>query len=381
MGKEYLNALYEALNKFITDYQGKVSVENAQQVIKEFDEQWIRIFDYPCDKTADNQSKYGIALEIYSCAVNIMFEVTEKCIEDYEKLIKEYDSNANSKYHFENKQALYFNLGLYWHKVGRDNKAIDAFKKYVFYLIAHSYNKTYQPITAYMFKKCNERLFKLLVNEALNLSSPTTFNDPFDCPIISLMELPINDGDVSKLIQKAYIDCTKIACFSRNVKLPYLNVNNEPILNEKKRGGDKEEYLNDLMWAHYTDYHKGICIKYCFNNSIPQLIEDGNAVASFKDVVYSDRALISYTHSDAMSLKDAFFLKGKNWEYENELRYLYYDLNSDSTHKSINIPNSIQAIYFGLKCSSDDVKIIKNLMKDKNLSMQKETRKMFNSIK
>ena len=66
-------------------------------------------------------------------------------------------------------------------------------------------------------------------------------------------------------------------------------------------------------------------------------------------------------------LEDAFFLKGKEWEYENELRFLYYDVKGNGEHCAIDIPNCIEAIYFGLKCSMYDRDAIINLMKNKKV--------------
>ena len=82
---------------------------------------------------------------------------------------------------------------------------------------------------------------------------------------------------------------------------------------KKKHRKDKKEFLNTLMWAHYADSHKGICIKYHFHHSITKLAGDHNGiVAYFKDVKYSNGEMSKYSNKDAINLEDAFFLKGKN---------------------------------------------------------------------
>lgn len=60
-------------------------------------------------------------------------------------------------------------------------------------------------------------------------------------------------------------------------------------------------------------------------------------------------------------------MKGKDWEYENELRYLYFDIESTGKHKQIDIPNCIEAVYFGLKCSDSDKDTILKILKGKKL--------------
>jgi hypothetical protein len=123
-----------------------------------------------------------------------------------------------------------------------------------------------------------------------------------------------------------------------------------------------------LMWAHYADSHRGICIKYRFCDSISQLSGENESVAAyFKDVKYSNEDMSKYSKKDSINLEDAFFLKGKQWEYENELRFLHYDLNNQSDYGTIEIPNSIDAIYFGLKCSSKDKEAIQNIMETKKI--------------
>lgn len=355
------------LDKYIDNYLEKVTADNTQQVIEDFDENWKQVVGYPDDEAPKRQSKYGLALVILTAAYFELSASKEKDIIRLSKLIYEYDSNDNVKYKFGVKQTLFFNLGLCWHKLGYDDRAIEAFKKDIYYLITLSSHTSYNT-TAFAFRKCTTFLYQALINEHLNLSSPTTFNDPFDCPIKELLN---NGNEVSTLIRQAYKDCLKIACFTSNVKLPYIKnpndwQNEQIISDEKKHIKDKKEYLNELMWAHYADSHRGICIKYRFCNSISQLGgENKNVVAYFKDVKYSNKAMSEYSKKDSINLEDAFFLKGKKWEYENELRFLYYDLNNQSDYGTIEIPNSIEAIYFGFKCSQKDKEAIQNIMQSR----------------
>ena len=358
----------ELLDKFIDCYLRKVTADTAQQCVNEFDKEWGKITAYTADYTPEHQSKYGLALVIFSVANYYSPNNSEKDILYLSELIYLYDTDENVKYQFGVKQSLFFNLGSCWHKLGilYDSQAVEAFKKYVYYSITLSSNVSYHP-TAYAFRKCTTFLYQSLINEQLNLSSPTTFNDPFDCPIRVLLN---KGNDVSSLVRQAYQDCLKIACFSSNVKLPYRkdtnNLLSESVFDEKKHRKDKKEYLNSLMWGHYADSHKGICIKYRFNHSISLLgSENPNIVAYFKDVKYSNGDMSKYSNKDSITLEDAFFLKGKQWEYENELRFLYYDLNGNSDYGTIDIPNCIEAIYFGLKCSNKDKETIQNIMKTK----------------
>lgn len=93
--------------------------------------------------------------------------------------------------------------------------------------------------------------------------------------------------------------------------------------------------------------------------------EDPNRFSYFKDVRYSNQDISKYSTQDAIDLNSAFFLKGEQWEYENELRFLYFDINGKEGYDTIKIKNCIEAIYFGLKCSKGDKNTIINILHDR----------------
>lgn len=274
------------------------------------------------------------------------------------KEIREYESRVD--YQFGNLYSLFFNMGLIWHKLGvmYDDNAVDEFKKAVYYLLALSNNITYAP-DCYAFRPCSKYLYHSLLQEQLNLTSPTQFNDPFDCPILELLN---NHGDdISKLMHRAYRYTTKVACFVNNVKLPTEN----DFVPRPKHEGDEPEYLNELMWAHYADAHKGVCIKYHFSSDITKQPKCGEKVlAYFRDVRYSDD-VYNTGKDDSITMQDAFFLKSKAWEYENELRYLYFNHDGNSDYAQVDIPNCVSAVYFGLKCPEEERQFIMKLLEGK----------------
>ena len=60
-----------------------------------------------------------------------------------------------------------------------------------------------------------------------------------------------------------------------------------------------------------------------------------------------------------------FATKNKYWDYENEVRLLH--LNSECEKKHIQIPLSkischIDAVFFGIRCTEDDIKTIKSIL-------------------
>lgn len=119
-------------------------------------------------------------------------------------LIKFFEEKTSVQYKLEIKATLFSNLALCWHRIEIEYKknTIDSLKKYLYYLMAQSSRTSYSP-TAYKFRPCNKYLFQSLVDETIGLTSPSLFNDPFDCPILELLN---NDEDNSYSIRK--IDST-----------------------------------------------------------------------------------------------------------------------------------------------------------------------------
>ncbi len=370
---KYLETLTIKLEDFIIKYYEKVSVDNAQQIINDFKKSWKKLFLTKSDYTSNwltkkdrdfprGLSKYSLALIILSDAYCNLPKVNKEDLKYICNQINELEDGIS--YNLGIFQNLFYNLGLCWTKLGEEYnyKAIEAFKKYSYYIyMAYDRRKKFNK-TAYAFKKCDKYLYQSLIKEELNLSSPTTFNDPFDCPIMELLNC---DDKTSSLVRQAYKDCLKIACF---IKTPYYIEQKCP--SEKSKDNKKIKKIHRLpthrlMWAHYADSHKGICIKYNFDALVKATVNKTEDYVSFyNDVTYSN-SISNCSGKDYIKLKDAFFLKGKEWEYENELRFLYYNLKDSSEHSTISIPNCIEAIYFGLKCSEEDKKTIATIMLDK----------------
>lgn len=360
MENAVLERSYNEIISYIRRYENKVSKNNAKEVINSFKEEWVN--------TIENSGEdYGNALIVYSTGVFELETLSTDEVELLSERIKFFDEKESVKCKFAIKTVLFINLAQCWYRLGDKYKKniINAIKKYIYYLIGCSYNTSYNP-SAYKFRTCNKYLFQSLINESIGLTSPGYFNDPFDSPILELLN---NDEEFSQYIRQAYNDCLKVSCFSSNIKLPREDEKTHQIINkEEKLKGALPEYLNELMWAHYADSHKGVCIKYHFPNSFTKFVHNNDIITCFfNDVIYSDSDISQYSKKDRINMKDAFFLKGKQWEYENELRFLYFDINGREGYKVIKAENCIEAVYFGLRCSEEDKTTIMNILKDKKL--------------
>ena len=319
--------------------------------------EWMQATDYRYGKESGERI-FGEAFVVFTNCLYKSESLNANIAEYISGQISEYEARVD--YQFANLYSLFFNMGLLWHRIGKlyDDNAIEEFKKAIYYMLALSNNISYT-LDCYAFRPCTKYLYHSLVKEQLNVSSPTQFNDPFDCPILELLN---NHGDdISKLLHLAYRYTTKVACFVKNDKLP----TGDDFRNKPKHESDAPEFLNELMWAHYADSHKGVCIKYRFPNTMTKHPKCGeNVLAYFRDVRYSDD--VYDTGKDGnITMQDAFFLKSKAWEYENELRYLYFDHEGKTDYAQVDIPNCVTAVYFGLKCPEEERRFIMKLLEGK----------------
>ena len=78
-----------------------------------------------------------------------------------------------------------------------------------------------------------------------------------------------------------------------------------------------ESNTNELMWSHYADQYRGICIAYTFQQLLSNLADD----VSFARIQYSDRApTVPKTLGHEQMAKRILSYKNYRWVYEREWR-------------------------------------------------------------
>lgn len=352
------------IRQFVDGYRNKKAKAIANKAVKEFLDNytiWKEIVGYLVDGE-DGERLYGEALATFSAILYYSSHLKEEIIDLLHNEIVEYEGKV--RFMYEYKSALYSNLVVYLFKLKLTTEVElkGLLKKYIFYSLALANHNSYQ-LECYAYRSVSKYLIDSFKEEKLSMSSPSTFNDPFDCPILELLNL--YGDDLSKLVRAAYQDCLKITCFVNNTKVkPEFDKDNNRIW-VRKHKNDPAEYLNELMWAHYAKNHTGVCIKYHFRNEITMFADEGKGqIAYFRDIEYTSK-ISKFAKAGAIDLRNAFFAKGKAWEYENELRLLAYDLNGIGDYASIDAKESIAAVYFGLKCPTRRRARIMNILKSR----------------
>lgn len=119
------------------------------------------------------------------------------------------------------------------------------------------------------------------------------------------------------------------------------------------------EENNNLMWSHYADEHRGICIEYNFNYAPAEVTQH------LYPVQYSNKR---FTFQNPDSLKPHPFLllqKSKDWKYEKEFRLIYQrDKQKDKlSEKDFVVKlNCITKIIFGLRTKQSDMDLVKSVL-------------------
>ena len=350
------------LKQYGTSNQVTTEVAAADKAVNEFlnnYKEWKDVVGY-MPNGEDGEQLYGAALCSFSGNLSQSTHLDPDTAQLLRNEITEYEDKVEYKYSYLD--ALYSNLVVCLHKlsIATDEELKGLLKKAIYYSQANANHTSYQ-LDCYAYRSTSDYMINAFRNEKLSMSAPTTFNDPFDCPILELLN---QFGDeISKLIKEAYQECLKITCFVKNTKIePSIDGDGNRFF-EPKHVNDKEEYLNELMWAHYAKNHTGICIKYHFHNDFTKFADKTKSqIAYFRDIEYTTDMDV-YRKNGAINLKDAFFAKSKAWEYENELRLLAYDPNGFGDYASIDAKDSVAAVYFGLKCPKEKRDEIVNILK------------------
>lgn len=212
-------------------------------------------------------------------------------------------------------------------------------------------------ISLFCFKPITKYLLSNLINNEITVSSPSTFNDPFDC--LALKWAEVNPKSIH---QRTSFKHFRIACFSQSSKYPNNDIDLLHMLSNQNKP-KYTAYRNILMWSHYADSHKGICIKYNFSPDFACSNEENYSYRNFKTVKYVNSKIS--IKEPTISEETAFLTKLKCWKYEKEIRLLDYDCNYEGLYKSIRLDNSskIEAIYFGVRCDEKDIKTIMDIIK------------------
>ena len=206
----------------------------------------------------------------------------------------------------------------------------------------------------FKYRGINKRLLESLVNSQLYFARPDTLNDPFDCRI-----------DLQAAFERAYERAS-------GGHLQWLR----SVIEDGKSFQELERTFsglgvcslsmsqdNTLMWSHYGDEHRGVCLTYQFTKEF--LLKPAIGLAGIARVTYDDNAFTSWLAIDQGIVGREYLqelgkiyltTKSPAWRYEDEVRIV---LNSQGL---LDIPkSSLLQVCFGLRTPQEDIDLVVKL--------------------
>lgn len=204
-----------------------------------------------------------------------------------------------------------------------------------------------KPDKLFKFYGTSEYTLEALENQYLHFSSPRDFNDPFDC--MTNREIHIMKGGKGIVAHRNSIG---VCCFS---------LSNE----------------NPLMWGHYTNNYKGICVQ--FNNQ--ELLKKENvAIKShvsylknyqpannelYQRLTEIDKFEIPQSNKDfikkILTMLFEYCWKHYDWKYEKEYRAISFG-NLDFNRKLSFKIEDVEEIYIGNRLEKENPEFYKSLI-------------------
>ncbi|MBP3809919.1 MAG: DUF2971 domain-containing protein [Clostridiales bacterium] len=230
----------------------------------------------------------------------------------------------------------------------------------------------------YRYMKISEYAVNDITNNRITVTSVKEYNDMFDCG----MCIYSDEEQLSKLVEDDLEELRKYGIETNSLK-ESSRTYFETEADLKQRTID---YMGAhlccfspvdssvLMWAHYGDSNRGICVKYDFSGEINPLNLYTFPVA-YRDKPINVSSLLykkdtDYPYSIELAVMVSILCKSLDWKYENEWRFispLFPDSDKRSRYQLMNLPR-IKELIFGYhflrNCYGDNWEIgIRNISK------------------
>jgi hypothetical protein len=220
----------------------------------------------------------------------------------------------------------------------------------------------YQPIDIYSLRN--------LKNAQIYFNAPKNFNDPF--------EITLNKS-LSETQYKIICDHYK-AEYGKIRNFSYQEVNEalEKALKEQQKqlltyrgcwcasiGDEKNLPINILMWSHYADSHKGMCLAFK-RNSLEQTFGKEMKVVSYHDIPISLCPLCLISACNCSSIMTPLYNKSNIWDYEKEIRIFHKEPNKLYGYQV----DALEAIYFGSEVYKADLENVCLIVQGQNKNIK-----------
>lgn len=226
----------------------------------------------------------------------------------------------------------------------------------------------------------SERLRKMLAYSRIYLSNPEVFNDPFDGYFSIQFESEQDKDDAKKIIER------KAEQFVKEGKITKKRADRikdslftQISLENFRVACFSEDDKNDLMWAHYADQHRGVCLVYEIDDKRAAFTVENNCCVFVENDVDDTECYgcfggggvklllerINYRKNkeflkislgkvvDEYNTEWPMYTKSTVWEYEHEIRLVaklpFGCAFSDDTYFCKINKSSLKEVRFGIR--------------------------------
>lgn len=211
----------------------------------------------------------------------------------------------------------------------------------------------------FKYKPINQFTLDIIANHRIYYPLPELFNDPFDT------QCSFKDSSVKTQSQ----DIDKITAAFPDESFSEIIANTSRDLSEDINSFNKslqgfgilslaENAKDILMWSHYAQDHKGVCIELERTETNDLGNPNSTRKVAYTKNYPSLRSKSLLTKDDRTSaLMRVLYTKSEHWNYEREWRNFQQKGNTVYP-----VPGKILSITFGVRALKMDIDIIKKLV-------------------
>ena len=204
------------------------------------------------------------------------------------------------------------------------------------------------PRNLFKYRSLGQFTEKIITDNEVYFSDPLIFNDPYDCNTPINVATPLSD--IKVWLHSVGIDPAQVDYYANILKDNPDAMREATELAMSKLGLCCFSTLEDsiLEWSHYSDYHKGICLKF-------DITEDPEFF--FLPVIVAYRKVMQhYNHFVSPNKVVEYLIKPKysDWSYESEIRIVKYETMIAANRGSRAFKyknNALKEVIFGAKAT------------------------------
>jgi len=220
------------------------------------------------------------------------------------------------------------------------------------------------------YRPINRHTLDMILSNKVYFSLPKDFNDPFDCNIIPELVYTTEERNnfIAKLKAERNGTEEELRNLAENTKKTFdqgFQETNQNIRNNLRIFCLSAVNNNVMMYSHYADSHKGICLEF--------LVEDNSFFNVLDYVRYVDKIPVFHPFLEDRKLilqklpQIEVLTKSCSWCYEEEWRVMKRGPQPDIHEFS---PSALTSIIFGYQTPSSDRLLIEKIIQNRATPVQ-----------